>query len=68
MNFVMKEILVQSDLVSVVLSFDYFLLNIYIYKNIHKHLYIDQNIINSRQIYNTINIPIKQFLRHFCEY
>ena len=32
MNFVMKEILVQSDLVSVLLNFNYFLLNIYIYK------------------------------------
>ena len=30
MNFVMKEILVQSDLVSVLLNFNYFLLNIYI--------------------------------------
>ena len=30
MNFVIKEKLVQSDLVSVLLSFDYFLLNIYI--------------------------------------
>ena len=29
MNFVMKGILVQSDLVSVLLSFNYFLLNIY---------------------------------------
>ena len=29
MNFVMKEKLVQSDLVLVLLSFDYFLLNIY---------------------------------------
>ena len=31
MNFVMKEILVQSDLVSVLLNFNNFLLNIYIY-------------------------------------
>ena len=30
MNFVMKEILVQSDLVLVLLSFNYFLLNTYI--------------------------------------
>ena len=30
MNFVMKEILVQSDLVSVLLDFNNFLLNIYI--------------------------------------
>ena len=30
MNFVMKEILVQGDLVSVLLNFNYFLLNIYI--------------------------------------
>ena len=29
MNFVMKGILVQSDLVSVILGFNYFLLNIY---------------------------------------
>ena len=29
MNFVMKEILVQSDLVSVLLNFNYFQLNIY---------------------------------------
>ena len=32
MNFVMKEILVQSDLVLVLLNFNNFLLNIYIYK------------------------------------
>ena len=30
MNFVTKKISVQSDLVSVILSFNYFLLNIYI--------------------------------------
>ena len=30
MNFIMKEKLVQSDLVSVLLSFNNFLLNIYI--------------------------------------
>ena len=30
MNFVMKRVLVQSDLVSVLLSVNYFLLNIYI--------------------------------------
>ena len=29
MNFVMKGILVQSDLVSVILGFNHFLLNIY---------------------------------------
>ena len=29
MNFIMKEILVQSDLVSVLLNFNYFQLNIY---------------------------------------
>ena len=29
MNFIMKGILVQSDLVSVILGFNYFLLNIY---------------------------------------
>ena len=32
MNFVMKRVLVQSDLVSVLLSVNYFLLNIYIYE------------------------------------
>ena len=37
MNFVMKEILVQSDLVLVLLNFNNFLLNIYIYIYI-KHL------------------------------
>ena len=30
MNFIMKEILVQSDLVSVLLNLNYFQLNIYI--------------------------------------
>ena len=30
MNFIMKEILVQSDLVLVSLNFNYYLLNIYI--------------------------------------
>ena len=30
MNFVMKRVLAQSDLVSVLLSVNYFLLNIYI--------------------------------------
>ena len=29
MNFVMKKLLVQSDLVSVLLNFNYFQLNIY---------------------------------------
>ena len=43
MNFVMKEKLVQSDLVLVLLSFDYFLLNIYI-KHLQTLVYIYQNI------------------------
>ena len=46
MNFVMKEILVQSDLVSVLLNLDYFQLNIYIYKtfaNICIYIKILQN-------------------------
>ena len=41
MNFVMKEILVQSDLVSVLLSFNYFLLNIYI-KHLQTLVYISK--------------------------
>ena len=32
MNFIMKEILVQSDLVSVLLNFNCFQLKIYVYK------------------------------------
>ena len=42
MNFVIKEKLVQSDLVSVLLSFDYFLLNIYI-KHLQTLAYISEH-------------------------
>ena len=41
MNFIMKEILVQSDLVSVLLNFNYFLLNIYI-KHLQTLVYISK--------------------------
>ena len=63
----MREILVQSDLVSVLLNSLFSIKYIYI-KHSQTLVYIYQNIINSMQIDNTINIPIKQFLRHFCEY
>ena len=60
----MREILVQSDLVSVLLNLLFSIK--YIYKTFaNTCIYIN---INSMQIDNTINIPIKQFLRHFCEY
>ena len=43
MNFVMKEILVQSDLVLVLLNFNYFQLNIYIYiKHLQTLVYISK--------------------------
>ena len=63
----MREILVQSDLVSVLLNSLFSIKYIHI-KHLQTLVYIYQNIINSMQIGNTINIPIKQFLRHFCEY
>ena len=67
MNFVMKEILVQSDLVSVLLNVNYSQLNIYI-KHLQTLVYISKYYKFNANIYNTVNIPIKQFLRHFCEY
>ena len=44
MNFVMKEILVQSDLVSVLLSFNYFLLNIYLQTLVYISKYYKFNV------------------------
>ena len=41
MNFVMKEILVQSDLVSVLCNLNYFQLNIYI-KHLQTLVYISK--------------------------
>ena len=41
MNFVIKEILVQSDLVSVLLNLNYFQLNIYI-KHLQTLVYISK--------------------------
>ena len=46
MNLVMKEILVQSDLVVVLLNLNYFQLNICI-KHLQTLVYVYQNITNS---------------------
>ena len=63
----MRGILVQSDLVLVLLNLLSSIKYIYI-KHLQTLVYIYQNIINSMQIYNTVNISIKQILRHFCDY
>ena len=55
-----KKNTIQSDLVSVVLGFNYFLLNIYI--NTFKHSYIYIKILQIQCKYNTINILINKLI------
>ena len=53
-----KKNSILSDLVSIILGFNNFPLNMY--KNTLKHSHKYQNITNSMQIYNTINILINK--------